>query len=223
MNIVNVDTDIQIGEFPKMYPEDLAQFAALHKLTLPSPTTKIGVALIAMMLCKGNGKYFNRKTCMELFDRLHVRSDDAIQSFNKTDQLGIVRESVRGYYRIKFPLEISPKVKMRKGFSYDGTEESKNNAINSIKQNLLHDYINVPNEQWQAGHKHPQSGDNSPSNMVLQPPIQGKYRDNFIFINAFTKIPTVNKLKIMINKNESPYTKHDLHQLRDYLLTLDLS
>jgi hypothetical protein len=55
--------------------------------------------------------------------------------------------------------------------------------INKIKSTIKADYIDVSNDLWQLGHKNPDSTDNSNKNLVLQPPIQGKYRDNYIFID----------------------------------------
>jgi hypothetical protein len=45
---------------------------------------------------------------------------------------------------------------------------------------------------------------------VLQPPIQGKYRDNYIFIDTLTKFPTPNKLKDMLEKKEVEFTPEQI-------------
>jgi len=111
---------------------------------------------------------------------------------------------------------------MRKNFKYDGTQESKNAEIDNIKSHLKHNYIEIPNKEWQLGHKNPDIEDNSNNNLVLQPPIQGKYRDNFIFIDTFTKIPTPKKFKQMIENNESPYSKEQLIELKVLLSSLSL-
>ena len=61
--------------------------------------------------------------------------------------------------------------------------ETWGKEIEKIKSKIKSDYIESPNSQWQLGHKNPGSTDNSNVNLVLQPPIQGKYRDNYIFID----------------------------------------
>jgi len=103
---------------------------------------------------------------------------------------------------------------MRKDFKFDGTEEEKNNEIDKIKSTIKTDYIDIQNSLWQLGHKNPGSTDNSKDNLVLQPPIQGKYRDNYIFIDCLTKFPMPNKLKTMIEKKEIQLTQE---QIIDYI------
>ena len=99
---------------------------------------------------------------------------------------------------------------MRKDFKFNGTEEEKNIEINKIKSTIKHDYIDVDNSEWQLGHKNPGSLDNTDENLVLQPPIQGKYRDNYIFIDTMTKFPTPNKLNVMIEKKEVEFTPEQI-------------
>jgi hypothetical protein len=111
---------------------------------------------------------------------------------------------------------------MRKNFKFSGTEEEKNNEIDKIKSTIKTDYIDVPNSLWQLGHKNPGSTDNSNENLVLQPPIQGKYRDNYIFIDTLTKFPMPNKLEVMIEKKEIEFTAEQImsyKQIFDKLFT----
>jgi len=90
--------------------------------------------------------------------------------------------------------------------NFDGTNEEKDLEINKIKSTIKADYIDVGNELWQLGHKNPASTDNSNHNLVLQPPIQGKYRDNYIFIDTLTKFPVPNKLEVMIERKEIEFS-----------------
>ena len=62
--------------------------------------------------------------------------------------------------------------------------KKKNIEIDKIKSSIKSDYIDISNSLWQLGHKNPNSSDNTSNNLVLQPPIQGKYRDNYIFIDT---------------------------------------
>jgi hypothetical protein len=107
---------------------------------------------------------------------------------------------------------------MRKDFKFDGNIEEKNNEIDKIKSTIKADYIDVPNEQWQLGHKNPGSTDNTNENLVLQPPIQGKYRDNYVFIDTLTKFPLASKLKSMIEKKEVELTPE---QIINYKILFD--
>ena len=99
---------------------------------------------------------------------------------------------------------------MRKNFNFNGSQEEKNSEIDKIKSTIKADYIDVPNALWQLGHKNPGSIDNSTKNLVLQPPIQGKYRDDYIFIDSLTKFPMPNKLESIIEKKEIEFTREEL-------------
>ena len=130
--------------------------------------------------------------------------------------MGPLMSQQRGKYYIEFPLTLSPKVQMRAGFKWDGTEEQKNEAIENIKADIKADYVDIPTEQWQLGHKNPE-GDNTNDNLVLQPPIQAKYRDNYIFIDTLTKIPTPETLARLIQEGKNPYTQDQMKRLRTIL------
>lgn len=173
-----------------------------------------GQAIAIMDNFKGN--YFTRKECERFFSNINRSSADAIQCFNKIDQWGIKRMSGlgRGKYAIKYPYERSFKKDMRKDFKFDGTEEEKNKQINLIKQNIKQDYVDVPNEKWELGHKNPGNGNSSSENLVLQPPIQGKYRDNYIFIDTLTKFPTPKKLGLLLKNKKIQLSRK---QKEDYI------
>ena len=104
---------------------------------------------------------------------------------------------------------------MRKGFSNNIPNElEKNSLIDAIKEEIKSEYIDKPNNEWELGHKNPDLNDNSANNMVLQPPIQGKYRDDYIFIDTLTKIPTPKKLETIIKKKEVDFSEN---QIDDYI------
>lgn len=86
----------------------------------------------------------------------------------------------------------------------------KNIEIDKIKLSIKNDYIDISNSLWQLGHKNPNSIDNSSNNLILQPPIQGKYRDNYIFIDTLTKFPLPNKLELMIKNKEIEFTEEQI-------------
>ena len=52
---------------------------------------------------------------------------------------------------------------------------------------------------------------------MLQPPIQAKYRDRYIFIDTLTKIPTPSTLFQLDKNGDNPYTKPQLIELKKWL------
>jgi hypothetical protein len=205
--LINVNS---IPEIPNEYPTEFVEFCLTNNLKPPNITTGNGKALSVMLQYKY--RYWNRDTCNQFVEKFHIATKDSIQLFNKHNQWGIQTNSgiEIGKLYIVYPYSLSNKHKMRKNFKYDGTEEEKNNEIDKIKSTIKTDYIDVPNTLWQLGHKNPGSTDNSNENLVLQPPIQGKYRDNYIFIDTLTKIPMPNKLENMLEKNEIEFTPEQI-------------
>jgi len=211
-SLINIDT---ISTLYSNYPDDFINWCEINKVKPPKINTANGFALACML--HNPDSYFKREECSKIMEKFNFKTNDSIQLFNKTDQWGLYSSKERGIYYIPLPYKISPKRDMRMNFTFDGTEKDKNNKIDLIKQNIKEDYIDVSNDEWQLGHKNPNSGDNSDNNLVLQPPIQGKYRDDFIFIDTLTKIPTPEKF-IKDDKNKkSYYTIEQQKILYEYL------
>jgi len=204
-NLTLIDVD-KIDELPSEYPEEFTEYCRINDLKPPNITTGNGKALSVMITYKGN--YWDRKTCDQFVEKFKIETKDSIQLFNKHNQWGIQTNSgiERGKLYIVYPYTLSNKHKMRKNFKFDGTNEEKDLEINKIKSTIKADYIDVGNDLWQLGHKNPASTDNSNENLVLQPPIQGKYRDNYIFIDTLTKFPVPNKLEVMIERKEIEFS-----------------
>ena len=211
--LINILEDLP-AQLPTEYDATTREFIQKNNLTAPAPTSGNGKAFIAMSLVPE--KYFNRETTNQFCERFGIKTNDSIQLFNKHSQWGPLMCPTRGKYYIQFPLTLSPKGQMRAGFKFDGTEEQKIQAIENIKADIKADYVDIPNEQWQLGHKNPE-GDNSQDNLVLQPPIQAKYRDHYIFIDTLTKIPTPETLARLIQQGKNPYTPEQITQLRALL------
>ena len=192
------------------YPAEFMQFCQENEVRPPNITTGNGLALAAML--SNRFTFWNRETCDSFVNKFNIVTKDSIQLFNKHSQWGIQTNSglERGRLYIVYPYALSNKHKMRKDFKFDGTVEQKNNEIDKIKSTIKTDYIDVPNEQWQLGHKNPGSTDSSNENLVLQPPIQGKYRDNYVFIDTLTKFPLASKLQSMIEKKEVEFTPEQI-------------
>jgi hypothetical protein len=204
-NLTLIDVD-KIDELPSEFPEEFTEFCRINDLKPPNITTGNGKSLSVMLTYKGN--YWDRKTCDQFVEKFKIKTKDSIQLFNKHNQWGIQTNSgiERRKLYIVYPYTLSNKHKMRKNFKFDGTDEEKDLEINKIKSTIKADYIDVDNNLWQLGHKNPDSTDNSNKNLVLQPPIQGKYRDNYIFIDTLTKFPVPNKLEVMIEKKEIEFS-----------------
>lgn len=209
INYKLIDID-SIEEIPENYPDDFNEYCYINSLKPPNITSNNGKALAVML--KHRYYYWNRDICDKFVDKFDIITKDSIQLFNKHNQWGIMTNSgtERGKLYIIYPYSLSNKHKMRKNFKFIGTEEEKDIEINKIKSTIKNDYIDVPNSLWQVGHKNPGSIDNSQKNLVLQPPIQGKYRDNYIFIDTITKLPMPSKLKIMIEKKEIELTREQI-------------
>jgi len=206
---INIDS---ITNIPNEYPQDFIKFCNEKNLIPPKLDTGKGKAL-ALMLHNPNN-YFTRPETDAIVEKFNINSRDSIQLFNKHAQWGIKCSNEKGKYYVETPYKTTNKPKMRNNFKYDGTEEAKNAEIDNIKAHLMGNYIEIPNRDWQLGHKNPDSEDNSHSNLVLQPPIQAKYRDDYIFIDTFTKMPTPKKLKKMIENKEFPCTEEQLTQYK---------
>ena len=220
MNTIPVDVSILNVEDLIKYPDSFIEFADGNNLKYPKLNTGNGKALCAMLLTPG--KHWSRHECDEFVKKFNITTRDSIQLFNKHEQWGIKTSSERGKNYIVEPFTLSNKHKMRKNFTYDGTDEQKNAEIEKIKSTIKADYVDIANSEWQLGHKNPNSTDNAMSNLVLQPPIQAKYRDKYIFLDTLTKIPTPKTFQEMNDANQLPYTKEQLINLRDYLNSLEL-
>jgi hypothetical protein len=217
MNRITVDT---ITHIPSQYPNEFMKFIEEHKLKPPKLDTANGKALALML--DNPSYYWTREDTDKIVNKFNITTRDSIQLFNKHEQWGIQTSNERGKNYILVPYTLSNKHKMRKNFVFDGTDEQKNIEIDKIKSTIKADYIDVPNNEWQLGHKNPNSTDNAMSNLVLQPPIQAKYRDKYIFIDTLTKIPTPKTFREMNEAKQLPYTTEDLMNLRDYLNSLTL-
>ena len=210
-------TEINIKDIKYIpnYPEDFIVFCKENNLKIPRITSGSGKCLSIML--NHIDKYFTRKTTEQFVKKFNINTKDSIQLFNKHEQRGIQASRERGKYYIKKPYKLSNKHKMRKDFGKELTEEQKIKEIEKIKSTIKHDYIDVPNDSWQLGHKNPESTDNKNTNLVLQPPIQAKYRDYNIFIDTITRMPTIKRLKIMYENGECPFTIEQLKECQLWL------
>lgn len=204
-----------INDLPDKYPDELIEFAKTNLIKLPSITSGNGKALVVMI--NNPNYYFTRKTTDEFVKKFNINSSDSIQLFNKHEQYGLKQNGEKNKYYIKYPYEISTKSKIRKNFKYSGSEEDKNIEINNIKNNIQQDYIDIDNKHWQLGHKNPELIDENNKNLVLQPPIQSKYRDDYIFIDTITKFPLAKKLYNLWKKKVIQFTINQIDSYIEYL------
>jgi hypothetical protein len=202
-----IDID-KIESIPRSYPEDFKIFCENNNLKPPSINSMNGNALSVMT--HNPFHYWTRETCDTFVKKFNIKTKDSIQLFNKHSQWGIKTNSgiEKGKLYIVYPYSLSNKHKMRKNFNYNNA--NKDAEIDNIKSTIKLDYIDVPNERWQLGHKNPGITDSSMNNLVLQPPIQARYRDDYIFIDTITKIPLPNKLKSMIELNHIEFSDEQI-------------
>lgn len=205
---INLD---DINEIKDVYPEEFINFCKENDLKPPKITTGNGKALFAMI--NNPYKYWNRETCDAFVLKFNIDTKDSIQLFNKHSQWGIKTNSgiERGRLYIVMPYCLSCKYKMRKNFKYNGDENEKNAEIDKIKSTIKNDYIDISNDKWQLGHKNPSLLENQNNNLVLQSPIQGKYRDDYLFFDTITKMPLPNKLEKMLNLKEIELSKEQIN------------
>lgn len=219
--IHQIEIDKVVSQELEEYPSDFINFAQTNQLNVPDIKSGNGKALCAML--KHPDFYWTRKECDEFVKKFNISTNDSIQLFNKHEQRGVKCSSERGKNYVITPYELSNKHKMRKNFTFDGSKEEKNIEINKIKSTIKADYIDVDNKEWQLGHKNPDSTDSSTQNLVLQPPIQAKYRDKYIFLDTLTKIPTPKTIIELVNSSNCPYTKEQLIDLKKYFSTMEIS
>lgn len=208
-------TQINVNLIDKLednYPGEFIKYCTDNELKPPTINTSMGKALSCML--HNPFKYWTRDDCDMLFKKFNIKSRDSIQAFNKHSQWGIKTNSGihKGKLYIIYPYSLSNKHKMRKNFKFDGSESQKNDEINKIKMTIKSDYIDIPNNEWQLGHKNPGTTDNSSNNLVLQPPIQAKYRDNYVFFDTLTKFPLPKKLKAMFDSKELHLTEDQIDE-----------
>ena len=200
------------------YPNEFRIFCRKNNRKPPKTNSKNGKALSAMLF--NPYKYWNRKTCDDFVNKFNIITADSIQLFNKHSQWGILTNSgfKKGKLYIIYPYQLSNKHKMRKNFKFNENKTELNLEINKIKSTIQNDYINIDNDKWQLGHKNPGSIDNSKNNLILQPPIQSKYKDDYLFFDSLTKMPLPNKLNKLLKLNEIELTKE---QIINYIKILE--
>lgn len=202
------------------YPHQFLEFCMANNLRPPGINSGRGKALLAMIL--NPGKYWKPEQTIQFCEDNGIKTRDSIQLFNKNSQWGLAQSPVRGIYYIPFPYETTIKPLMRQNFGIDITEDERNERINNHRDHIRANYVDIPNDEWQMGHRNPESPDNSESNLILQPPIQAKYRDRFIFIDVLTRIPTPAEFIRLYEGGRSPYNNNQLRSMRDFLNSIDL-
>jgi hypothetical protein len=189
------------------YPQEFKDFCKKNKLKAPNIKSNSGQLLC--LLLNNKNKYANREILENFCKKLDIKTKDCIQCVNKVEQWGLKRYTCKkGLYNIPYPYEYYPiHLLKRKNFDY---KDEKDKKINLIKEEIKKNYLDIDNEKWQLGHKNPELADNTMKNMILQPPIQAKYRDRFICLDTFIRIPTPKELKLKFDKY---YTKNQQKEL----------
>lgn len=193
-------------------------WAEEHDIKLP-PDGTIKAILLQEMTSEetiSTGKWWDREDMEAALKKYNKKSSDVIQFINKTEQWGLKNplKNGRKLYRFEYPfIYVSTHVEKRK--VQEVNPEDKEKQIELIKEIIKKDYIDVPIDKWQLGHKNPDLPDATPKNLVWQPPIQGKYRDRFVFDSlGLMKYPTPKE----IARNPSDYySEEQLEELYVFL------
>ena len=206
--------------------KDHAAWATQH--ALPQLKTS-GSSLFKTTLLLANtecGMYLDRKSLdlLKTAEPSMFMSCDTIQTVNKCDQTHFKMCKARGKYAVIIPFEYPPKRRIRRNLplqvTKDLTDERKRQLVDDEKDNirqlikhLKSDYLDIPFEQWQVGHMNP-DGKQEDYNFVIQPPIQAAYRDNYIFTDCFSRLPTPQTMTSRADKD--PLWKSILKSYRDF-------
>jgi hypothetical protein len=184
---------------------ELIEWATKHNVKLPRANS-IKATLLQEMTSEeslSSGKWWDRKDMEAALKKHNKWSNDVIQPINKTEQWGLKNPTKdgRNRYRFEYPfIYVATHVEKRKVQKVN--PEDKKKQIELIKENIKKDYIDVPIDKWQLGHRNPDLPDGTPDNLVWQPPIQGKFRDRFVFDPlGLMKYPTPKE----IARNPSAY------------------
>ncbi len=203
----------EIRSLYNFYPNDFMDWVRENGLNVPRINSNCGQALA--LLLHNKNKYVLRQDLELFFNNLGRKCGDAIQTINKTEQWGLKLGRIgnrKGIYFIS-KYELGTKHLIRKNFKFKGSKEDKNRMINAIKAQIKADYLDVPNDDWEVGHMNPGKG-GIDDNFVFQPPIQGRYRDEYIFFDTLTKMPSPEKL---VRDNFSCYTVEQRKMLYEAL------
>lgn len=193
---------IDILSFSKFaeYSVDFKDFCDSNGITLPNINSIKGQVIALLTHEENRNLYIDRPRLDSFLKRAGFASRDSIQAINKTDQWGLVHVTEdRKYYKIPYPFQFTDlHLKKRNLAKIGGGRDEK---INFIKEYISVNYTDIKNDDWQIGHKDPNSTDSSEENLIYQPPIQGRYRDRFKFDDiGLTKWPTTRELENNFNK-----------------------
>src|ERR1035437_3468709 len=176
------------------YDDEFIKFCKKHEINIPKLNSLKGQVIALMTFKKNRNKYVDRDILNLFISKIGFSSKDVIQLINKTDQWGLKHITLeRKFYTIPFPfIYVGLHLKKR---DIKFSSHNRDEKIDYIKEYLVDNYINVPNEKWEVGHLDPNNPDGSEENLVYQPPIQGKFRDRFKFDKmGLIKYPTPNEL-----------------------------
>lgn len=201
------------------YDRELLNWSAENKCKLPGINSVRG-QIIALLTHPHNANVLFTRAMLDAFlSKINMESKDVIQAVNKTDQWGLVHKTyLKKYYIIPRPFTYtSVHVNKRIKFGGEITNDRKMEMVENTKAFLMKYYINVDNDQWDMGHVNP-NGSNDASNLIMQPPIQRAYRDNFKFDNYGLRLcPSASELVKNIGKY---YTKEEIEIIKQAVVSM---
>jgi hypothetical protein len=181
------------------YSDEFLSFCVENGIKIPNINSLKGQVVALMTYSDNRNKFIDRELLDKFIKIINLNSKDVIQAVNKTDQWGLKSETIkRKYYTIPFPfIYVDIHIKKRTLPKL----EKRDDKINFIKEYLIYNYIDIPNDKWEIGHMDPNDPDISEEKLVYQPPIQGKFRDRFKFDNiGLIRFPTPQELENNFDK-----------------------
>lgn len=196
------------------YSDEFLSFCEENKIKIPNINSLKGQVVALMTNSDNRNKFIDRELLDKFIMIVNMNSKDVIQAINKTDQWGLKSETIkRKYYTIPFPFVfVDIHIKKRTLPKL----ENRDDKIDFIKEYLIYNYIDIPNDKWEIGHMDPNDPDISEEKLVYQPPIQGKFRDRFKFDNiGLIKFPTPQELE---NNFDKYYSEEEQKTILNILL-----
>ncbi len=195
MDFLNTKTFLKYNTYDK----DFIIFCEKNNIKIPNINSIKGQVVALMTNFDNRNKFIDRSLLEKFMSSINMNSKDIIQSINKTDQWGLMSKTIeRKYYTIPFPfIYVDIHIKKRSLNKIENRDEK----ISFIKEYLIFNYINIPNDKWEVGHIDPNDSDISDEKLVYQPPIQGKFRDRFKYDSmGLIKYPTPQELDRKFDK-----------------------
>lgn len=171
------------------YDPELVEFAGKHSLKLPKLSCLRGQALALMSKpdMRGGNNFVTPATAEEFFKKNNLKTRDAIQPFNKMNQIGFKLIARTGEYSLVYPFEVDSVTLNKRVNVKLNIEQTREEGAAHVREYHQRHIMDVATEKWQIGHLDPTTSDNTAKNLAWQPPIQARTRNSLKFDREFFK------------------------------------